>query len=878
MPMSEPEHRTIYLKDYRPPAYRILSVALQFDLEEDATRVSSRLTISRNESAGRDAGLVLDGRDLQLEEIRLDGRLLDQAQYHIDKEKLTIPQVPDSFELNIRTIVNPAANSSLEGLYLSSGNFCTQCEAEGFRKITWFLDRPDVMTVYTVTLQADKQKYPVLLSNGNLLAEGALDDERHYATWHDPFPKPAYLFALVGGRLVKHEELHVTSSGKQVKMQIYVEPHNRDKCEHAMQSLRKAMQWDEEVYGLECDLDQYMIVAVDDFNMGAMENKGLNVFNSKYVLASPETATDADYQGIEEVVAHEYFHNWTGNRVTCRDWFQLSLKEGLTVFRDQQFSAETIFPGVKRIHDVMLLRSRQFPEDNGPMAHPVRPDSYIEINNFYTLTIYEKGAEIIRMLHTLLGGERFVKGVRLYLARHDGTAATIDDFVAAMEEAGGRDLTRFKRWYSQTGTPELVIEKEQDGNLLHLHVRQQCGPTLGQLEKRPFHIPLKIGFIDDEGNELPLNKAGDRAVLLELERESQTFTFEDMPPEATVSLLRGFSAPVKIRFNYNDEQLFTLFKHDPDHFSRWEAGQRIGCRVLMQLVSNSREGKKLDLPSSLAEAFGVILAMADREGHAFAAQLLSLPSESYLAEEMKVIDVDAIHAAREFVRMELAAKLKDAFLKAYRDHGENGPYSYSPAAAGKRRLKNLALAYLMSIHASDPEIAATCYRQFENADNMSDEISALTGLVHTGSDRSAEALEQFLNRFRDNPLVMDKWLSVQATAPLPGTLRRVKDLMDHEIFSLQNPNKIRALIGAFAGGNPVCFHARDGEGYAFLADCIISLHRRNPQIAARLAANFTQWRRFDEQRRSLMQTQLQRILHVGDLSRDVYEVVSKSLV
>ena len=662
--MDKSAPKAIHLKDYTPPPYLIDTVDLAFDLGEEVTQVRSRLELRANPSRAGDQGtaaLVLDGQDMRLVSIAIDGRPLEAAEYAVGPESLTIFNPPPSFTLEVVTELKPQENTSLEGLYRTSGNFCTQCEAEGFRKITYFLDRPDVMARYRTTITADALKYPVLLSNGNLVAASKMDhDGRHTVTWEDPFAKPCYLFALVAGVLVHVEDTYVTRSGRTVTLRIYVEPGNQDKCDHAMRSLKKSMAWDEEVYGLEYDLDIFMIVAVGDFNMGAMENKGLNVFNTKYILARPESATDTDFLGVEAVVAHEYFHNWTGNRVTCRDWFQLSLKEGLTVFRDQEFSSDMNSRPVKRIADVQRLRAAQFPEDSGPMAHPVRPDSYIEINNFYTTTVYEKGAEVVRMIHTLLGPQGFRKGIDLYFERHDGQAVTCDDFVAAMEDATGKDLGQFRRWYSQAGTPELDVSGEYDGHgrTYRLTVRQSCPPSPGQPVKQPFHIPLALGLLDHQGDDIPLRLAGEEAPagnsrVLDVTEAEQVFEFVDVPTPPVPSLLRGFSAPVKLRMPYTDDDLTFLMAHDSDAFNRWEAGQTLGTRLLLDLVTDRAERRALELSAGFLNALGKILNDPALD-HAFAAQALTLPSEGYLGQQMPVIDVDGIHEVRNFARKAIA--------------------------------------------------------------------------------------------------------------------------------------------------------------------------------------------------------------------------------
>ena len=876
--------KTILLKDYRPPAYTIDEVALTVDLFEERALVCSRLVCRRNPQAGQaapDAPLVLQGRELVLKSLALDSVALTPDQYRLDAETLTIPAVPERFVLTVETELYPQNNTALDGLYRSSGNFCTQCEAEGFRKITYFLDRPDVLARYEVTITGEQERYPVLLANGNRVEAGELPAGRHYARWQDPFPKPSYLFAMVAGNLVKIGDTFVTRSGRPVALEIYVQAHNRDKCGHAMASLQKAMRWDEETFGLEYDLDQYMIVAVDDFNMGAMENKGLNVFNSKYVLARPDTATDADYEGIEAVIAHEYFHNWTGNRVTCRDWFQLSLKEGLTVFRDQQFTADQVSAAVKRIHDVRLLRNVQFPEDNGPMAHPVRPDSFMEINNFYTVTIYEKGAEIIRMLHTLLGQELFRQGLALYLTRHDGQAATTDDFVRAMAEVSGRDLAQFKRWYTQAGTPQLTVRGAYDGSAqtYTLTLAQSTPPTQGQPEKEALHIPIALGLLDGQGREIPLTcpeRQGEAGRgLFELRGAEETIRFSGVPEKPRLSILRNFSAPLKVAYACDAEELLFLFRHDQDPFNRWEAGQCLASRLLLGLVEDFRHRRLLALEQRFVAACGQLLEGDGVGDRAFLALLLTLPSEEYLAEQMEVVDVEAIHAARAFARQTLAQSLRPLWEQVYQANRATGPYHYAPALAGQRALRNLCLTYLVTLE--DEAAVQLALAQFAKADNMTDQMAAFAALAHSARPERHQVIADFYHQWQTDPLVLDKWLAVQATAPLPETLREVQALMDHPAFQLKNPNRVRALIGSFAGGNPLCFHEGSGKGYAFLTEQILALDPLNPQIAARLAARLGRGERYDAGRRGLMRTQLERIAASPSLSRDVYEVVSKSL-
>jgi aminopeptidase N len=870
--MSAQKPHAIHLKDYQPPAWRVERTRLHFELEEEQALVRAQLSVSRNPDAGARQPLELLGDDtLELVQLSIDGRALSGGDYRRAAGKLLIPEVPERFTLECVTRLLPQENTALEGLYKSDGIFCTQCEAEGFRRITFFPDRPDVMSVFTTTLVADKARYPVLLSNGNPIASGDADGGRHWVTWEDPWPKPCYLFALVAGDLAWREDHFTTASGREVALRIYAERKDLDKLDHAMVSLKKAMRWDEAVYGREYDLDIYMIVAVDFFNMGAMENKGLNIFNTACVLAHPKTTTDAAFQRVEAVVAHEYFHNWSGNRVTCRDWFQLSLKEGFTVFRDAEFSADMNSRTLKRIEDVTRLRTAQFAEDAGPMAHPVRPESYIEISNFYTLTVYEKGAEVVRMLHTLLGAQLFRQGCDLYFARHDGQAVTTDDFVRAMEDVSGRDLNQFRRWYSQAGTPRLTVADQYDGatGRYTLMVRQSCPPTPGQPHKLPFHLPLAMGLLAEDGTELCSR-------VLELTEAEQVFHFDAIDRRPVPSLLRGFSAPVKLDYPYTDQQLLLLLGHDTDGFNRWDAGQRLCVRLLQQQIEAWRRGEPLHCEQTLVDAWRDLLDDASLDP-AMVAQLLRLPSEAQLSELADEIDVDAIHEAREFMRIALARALEPHWLTAYqRCDAATGPYSPDAASIGLRSLKNLALAYLIATGA-EPWLELA-HQQFEQSDNMTDQQAALTLVAHSGfREVGAELLETFYLQWQHEPLVMNQWLAIQASDPAPGALERVIALSRHPVFDVRNPNKLRALIGGFCNQNLAQFHAEDGRGYAWLADWILRLDRQNPQIAARLLTPLTRWKRYDPVRRAMMREQLQRMMDTTELSADVYEVVSKSL-
>ncbi|WP_252274079.1 aminopeptidase N [Pseudomonas subflava] len=884
--MRTEQPKMIYLKDYQVPDYLIDETHLTFELFEDHTLVHAQLVMRRNPEAG--AGLpplVLDGQQLELISVALDDHELSAADYQMTDSHLTLQPTQANFVIDSSVRIHPESNTALEGLYKSSGMFCTQCEAEGFRKITYYLDRPDVMSTFTTTLSAEQHSYPVLLSNGNPIASGSEEGGRHWATWEDPFKKPAYLFALVAGDLWCVEDTFTTMSAREVTLRIYVEPENIDKVQHAMTSLKKSMKWDEEVYGREYDLDIFMIVAVNDFNMGAMENKGLNIFNSSCVLARAETATDAAHQRVEAVVAHEYFHNWSGNRVTCRDWFQLSLKEGFTVFRDAEFSADMNSRTVKRIEDVAYLRTHQFAEDAGPMAHPVRPDAFMEISNFYTLTVYEKGSEVLRMIHTLLGAETFRKGSDLYFARHDGQAVTCDDFVKAMEDASGQDLTQFKRWYSQAGTPRLDVSESYDAaaNTYRLQLRQSCPATPGQAEKLPFVIPLELALLDAQGRELPLQLVGEekpagRSRVLQVTQAEQAFTFVNIAEKPLPSLLRGFSAPVKLSFPYSRDQLMFLMQHDSDGFNRWEAGQQLAVQVLQELIGQHQRGESLVLDQRLVAALRSVLENESLDP-AMVAEMLSLPGEGYLTEIAEVADVDAIHAAREFARVQLAEALFEplwARYQANREISRATPYLAESSHFARRSLQNIALSYLMLT--GKPEVLAATLEQYDACDNMTERLTALAVLVNSPFEaEKAQALEAFAEHFKDNALVMDQWFSVQAASALPGGLARVQALMQHPAFTLKNPNKVRALIGAFAGQNLVNFHAADGSGYRFLADQVITLNALNPQIASRLLGPLTRWRKYDSARQALMRGELERILASGELSSDVYEVVSKSL-
>ena len=881
--MRDAQPRTIYLKDYREPDYLIDRTQLRFELAEESTVVDSVLTLRRNPNAEPGpAELTLHGTELELLALEIDGQPVAQERRRISGETLHIEGVPDAFTLSCRTRIRPQENTSLEGLYKSSGMFCTQCEAEGFRKITYYLDRPDVMSEFEVEIVAERSRYPVLLSNGNLTVAEELEDGRHRTVWHDPFPKPAYLFALVAGDLSRVSDRFTTCSGREVDLHIYVEDKDLDKCDHAMTSLKNAMRWDEKVYGREYDLDIFNIVAVDDFNMGAMENKSLNIFNTSCVLAKPETTTDLGFQRVEGVVAHEYFHNWSGNRVTCRDWFQLSLKEGFTVFRDAQFSSDMGSATVKRVEDVSLLRTAQFAEDAGPMAHPIRPDSFIEISNFYTVTIYEKGAEVVRMLHTLLGPEDFRRGSDLYFERHDGQAVTCEDFVKAMEDASGRDLGQFRLWYSQAGTPRLKVagHYDADSETYTLTVQQQCPPTPGQAEKAPMHIPLAVALLGEAGA-LRLELDGTPAdpetsdntqMVLDVTESEQRFVFNNIKEEPVPSLLRGFSAPVKLDYDYSRQQLLRLMRSDSDGFCRWDASQVLGVAEIRRAMTADADSYQVS--EDLVDAFRALLS-DDSLDKAMVALTLQLPSEAYLAEVIEPVDVHGIYRAREAVRYALAESLRDVLMACYRANTSDEVYRPEADQIAQRSLKNTALAYLMLC--DDDECQGLAKAQFDSSQNMTDRLSALTALVHNLHPYHTEALWRFYQDWQHEPLVVNQWFQVQATNRQPGTLETVKELMAHPAFDIRNPNKVRALIGAFCAQNTVNFHQSDGAAYQFLADQVKQLDRSNPQIASRLLVPLTKWRKYLPGAQTLMKDALNSIMAVPELSSDVFEVVSKSL-
>ena len=884
---------TVRRADYRPPDFLLDRVALEFDLDPALTYVSATLDVRRNPVVGGAAPFRLDGEDLDLALIAIDGHALPTSAYQLREEGLTLRTQSNRFQLKTVVRIKPSQNTELMGLFVSNGNFFSQCEAEGFRRITFFPDRPDVMTTYRVTLRADKSRYPVLLANGNLVEQGELSEGRHYAIWDDPFPKPSYLFALVAGNVAVHEDRVTRASGREATLQVYVEHGNQDKTAHAMASLKRAIAWDESRFGLELDLDRFMIVASNDFNMGAMENKGLNIFNAKYVLASPTVATDDDYASIESIVGHEYFHNWTGNRVTCRDWFQLSLKEGLTVFRDQEFSGDMLGDAssraVKRIEDVRALRAMQFPEDGGPMAHPVRPDSYQEISNFYTATVYEKGAEVVRMLQTLVGVEGFRRGMDLYFKRHDGQAVTCDDFVAAIADANGRDLTQFKRWYSQAGTPRLIVDTRYDTQAFafEMTVSQATAPTPGQPSKEPFHIPFAVGLIAGDGRDMPLQLEGDSTGtsathVLDLTQAKQTFRFINVGERPVPSLLRNFSAPVIVEHRYSDAQLAFLSAHDSDGFNRWEAGQRLAIARLMSLT-DAVEGER---PLALDDSFVTMLRATLLDAAlspAFKAQALLLPAESFIGEQRTVVDPEAIRQARRYAMRELGRRLASDWQSTYTSLQSSlqtsGEYSPDAASAGKRALRNLALTYLAEGEMNGAlELAR---EQLVASTNMTDAQGALSVIVNSASPLKAEALIQLARLWSEQPLLMNKWFQLQATAIAhpgePPVVQRVRLLMRHPGFSLSNPNNVNALIRSFCVLNEAEFHQRDASGYAFWVDQVRALDKINPTIAARIARALDRWLKFTPDRQAAMRAALEEIAAQRGLSRDVCEIVNKAL-
>jgi len=871
--------QTIYLKDYQVPEYLIEKTELVFELNEEDCKVSSRLHIRRNPNTqSKQSDLFLHGgSELDLKQVALDGVVLASDRYQRSEEGLVIKQIADTAVVEIDLLIKPHLNTTMMGLYKSRTLYCTQCEAEGFRNITFYLDRPDVMSEFITKIIADKTLFPVLLSNGNAVEQGDLNDGRHFATWHDPFKKPAYLFALVAGDLSVIEDSFTTCSNREILLQIFVEEKDLNKCDHAMLSLKNSMGWDEQTYGREYDLNRFMIVAVDDFNMGAMENKGLNIFNTSAVLANPKTTTDAAFQRVEAIVAHEYFHNWSGNRVTCRDWFQLSLKEGFTVYRDSQFSADMNSPVVKRIEDVGYLRTHQFAEDAGPMSHPVQPDAYMEINNFYTLTVYEKGAEVVGMIHSLLGDEKFRQGSDLYFSRHDGQAVTIEEFVGAMEEVSGLDLQQFRRWYKQSGTPVVDVTSNYDpeAKTYSLTFEQSCPATPGQSQKKPFVIPIKFGLVGVDGQDLPLNTQGDQSMVFSLYETRQTLLFENIQQPPVPSLLRGFSAPIRLNYDYSSNELAHLMANDSDGFNRWDAGQKLSLKVLNQLIEDAIAERELVMDEQLITVLSDVLSNQSLDP-AMVNLMLQLPSEAQLHEQAEIIQVQAIHRAREFVRQSIASALQAQLVSTHQRLTETQAYAPEAEQIGRRALRNCALGYLMNVEGVGSELA---WQQFNDASNMTDKAAALSALVNceTAQDYAAQALTTFEQDYADETLAMNLWLQVQATCKLTNGLDRVKALMEHSAFNINNPNKARSLLGAFCSANPINFHSKDGSGYGFLQQQIIALNALNPQVAARLVTPLTRWKKLPEPNRQLMRDALQQIANHKGLVKDIQEIVTKSL-
>jgi aminopeptidase N len=880
--MNKTSPKTIFLKDYSPTPYLIDKVDLDVKLNAEETLITSKLSLRRNPSPdARGRALELDGEAIALKGVKINGRRAEPGAYAVSERRLTLHEPPqEPFELEITNSCAPKANSALSGLYLSNGIYCTQCEAEGFRRITYFLDRPDVLSRYRVRLEADKREAPILLANGNPVAAGDLAEGRHFAVWEDPFPKPSYLFAMVGGDLGVVKDSFTTMSGRKVELRIYVEPGNESRGGWAMESIKSSMAWDEKAFGREYDLDIFMVVAVSMFNMGAMENKGLNVFNDKYVLAAPESATDLDYVNIEAVIAHEYFHNWTGNRITCRDWFQLCLKEGLTVLRDQEFTSDVRSRAVKRIQDVRTLRAQQFPEDAGPLAHPVRPSSYMEINNFYTATIYEKGAEVVRMLKTLLGPKDFRKAMDLYFERHDGQAATVEDFVQCMGDASGRDLSQFFRWYEQAGTPEVTAHGQWDrrSKIYELKLTQKLPPTPGQPVKLPQHIPIAIGLVGPNGNDMALELEDGESLgepVLELTAKSQTFRFRNIGSKPVPSLNRRFSAPVKIVSNLSQKELMFLMGQDSDPFNRWEAGQMIGKRLIVEAMTKIKARRRISEPKGYAEALRTTLSDRRLEAQ-FQALMLYPPSEQDVASDIaRNVDPQLIHEGRDRLRERLGHLMRQELMQCWNGIRAGGAYSPDPVSAGKRALKHAALGLIAAADAR--EGGELAMRHFAKARNMTDEIGALSVLVQLDEPQREDALARFFERHKLDHLLVDKWFALHAQVPNVDTARRVQDLLKHPQFKWESPNRLRSLIGTFASLNPVAFNAPDGSGYRLLADVVIRLDKSNPQVAARLAASFRSYKALEARRRRKAANALESILKSKGLSKDTYEIVSRSL-
>jgi len=869
--MTETQHKTLYLKDYQAPEFFIDNVYLSFDLEETHTLVYAELHIKRNSKTDEKASLFLNGEDLTLQKVFLNDKELKPEEYQLDTLGLTIPDVPDSFILKTTVKIHPDTNKELSGLYISNHNYCTQCESQGFRRITYFIDRPDVMARYKVSVTANKAKYPILLSNGNLIETKELPDGKHCTIWQDPSKKPCYLFALVAGDFDELKDQFETRSGKMVDLYLYVEKGYADQADYALACLKQAMKWDEETFGREYDLDRYTIVAVSDFNAGAMENKALNIFNAKYILAKPETAVDDDYVAIEAVIGHEYFHNWTGDRITCRDWFQLTLKEGLTVLRDQLFTEDRTTKLMGRIKSASLIRNRQFSEETGPTAHPIRPDSYMAVDNLYTLTVYYKGAEVIRMIRTLVGEQGFRKGMDLYFKQHDGQAVTTEEFVKAMEEANNRDFTQFKLWYSQKGIPILEVRDHYDAQkkVYRLTVKQKppvvCGKPL--MDSKPFHLPLKIGLLDQEGNPLQ-----DECVLEIKEKEHQ-FSFEDIDAKPIPSLLRHFSAPVQCDYDYSNEQLALLMNKDPDAFNRWLAGQTFMTRLLLDLIEQVKSKQTLTMNNLLLNVFADLLNK-NHQDYYLIAQLLSLPTESYLIGRCEQADVEAIHVAYQFLKQQLGIVLEKEWLNAYQTFYQAKPYQYNRQEMARRTFQNLCLNYLL-MNTKD-QYYQLALKQVQHANNMTDSFAALTALNDHTCDAREQGIQYFYQKWQHEPLVMDKWLALQASSTLPNTLEKVKELMKLPVFNIYNPNKVRALISAFSL-NPVGFHQKDGAGYQFLVEQVMTVDQYNRQLAGRLIEPLIQWRKYEKTAQEKMKAELNKLKNIKTLSANVYELVEKAL-
>ncbi len=878
--------KTIYLKDYRAPLFSIESVELNFDLQKEQTIVTNKMRVRRALKATSVPPLRLDGRQLKLIKVTLDDKILSPDQYEVKTGSLTINGLPQEFVLEIVTGIDPSKNTSLEGLYASGAIFCSQCEPHGFSCITYFLDRPDVLTSFRTRIEADQSRFPTLLSNGNLVEQGSLSNNRHFAVWEDPFKKPAYLFALVAGQLVTLKDSFTTASGREIAIHFHIEEQNQKKCGHAINALKKAMRWDEVEYGREYDLNLYQIVAVDDFNFGAMENKGLNIFNSKYVLAQPDSASDSDYEAIEGVIAHEYLHNWTGNRITCRDWFQLSLKEGLTVFRDQQYGAYAYPGGGGRIRNVRRLRNFQFPEDAGPLSHPVQPKEYVEINNFYTTTIYEKGAEIIRMLWVLLGSKGFKEGMELYFTRHDGEAVTIEDLLAAMSDANNFDLEQFKRWYDQSGTPELVAEQKWQSatNEFILNISQGYPTTSDKQQKLPLHLPLTIALLDKKGRKLDLKlkntaKTGptlDGSRVLEIKKRTEIFRFQGITEQPTLSLLRGFSAPVKLKCNYQKDDLAALAVGDDDAFSRWEAGQKLALIEIIDLIDKP-EASPTKVQSLFSKTFGVIISKTwPADAADGVAELLTLPGEIYIGEQLAEIDPQKIFRARKNLKAALAQEWRNELENLYLKSQISGPYRPRPEDMAQRRLQNIALDYLTALGPDGPAISL-CQQQYKATDNLTNRLAALSGLLEMTPLEELPELNDFYRKSATTPLLLDRWFALQALVQHPDTCSRVEKLLQHPTFMRTNPNRVRALLTTFALANQSAFHQSDGSGYRLLGREITTLDQTNPQLAARLANHLSRWQRFASPYNLEMRKELQRLSKNSKISKDLGEIIGRSL-